>query len=263
MSSYPTVDKKKLNELETKLGYHFRNVELLERALTHTSYANEQGLNAAHNERQEFLGDAVMELCVSAELFRRFPDTREGDLTRLRSSLVSTHSFANFARQTGIDRLLFLGRGEEAQGGRTRDTNLSDVFEAVMAAIYQDGGFEACQKTVARAQIWRREAVLHAAGLCRPEPCPGLHVKRLSSRRQEIYGGGHQREEVRAERGRAGPRVACLCGKQGRRAGQWKIGPVRRHSVSQGGRVRTADRKTGWQNRIRPGPGECSGSSDW
>ena len=150
MSSYPTVDKKKLNELETKLGYHFRNVELLERALTHTSYANEQGLNAAHNERQEFLGDAVMELCVSAELFRRFPDTREGDLTRLRSSLVSTHSFANFARQTGIDRLLFLGRGEEAQGGRTRDTNLSDVFEAVMAAIYQDGGFEACQKTVAR-----------------------------------------------------------------------------------------------------------------
>ena len=144
MSSYPTVDKKKLNELETKLGYHFRNVELLERALTHTSYANEQGLNAAHNERQEFLGDAVMELCVSAELFRRFPDTREGDLTRLRSSLVSTHSFANFARQTGIDRLLFLGRGEEAQGGRTRDTNLSDVFEAVMAAIYQDGGFEAC-----------------------------------------------------------------------------------------------------------------------
>lgn len=150
MSSYPTVNRKDLQDLEANLGYHFVNVELLERALTHTSYANEQGLNAAHNERQEFLGDAVMELCVSAELFRRFPDTREGDLTRLRSSLVSTHSFANFARQTGIDRMLFLGRGEEAQGGRTRDTNLSDVFEAVMAAIYQDGGYAACQKSVAR-----------------------------------------------------------------------------------------------------------------
>lgn len=136
--------------LEEQLGHHFQDIALLERALTHSSYANEYGLGQAHNERQEFLGDAVLELCVSWELYKRFPNTREGDLTRLRSSLVSTTSFANLARETGIDELLFLGRGEESQGGRSRDSVLSDVFEAVLAAVYEDGGFAAAQHVVSR-----------------------------------------------------------------------------------------------------------------
>ncbi len=135
--------------LEQALEYHFADRALLERALTHSSFANESGLGAGHNERQEFLGDAVLELCVSWELYRRFPSTREGDLTRLRSCLVNTGSFADRARETGIDRLLLLGRGEEAQGGRRRDSVLSDVFEAVLAAVYEDGGFAAAQHTVA------------------------------------------------------------------------------------------------------------------
>ena len=139
-----------LEKLERCLGHTFRNVALLERALTHSSYANEFGLGQAHNERQEFLGDAVLELCVSWELYTRFPDAREGDLTRLRSSLVSTSSFANMARRTGIDLLLFLGRGEESQGGRSRDSVLSDVFEAVLAAVYEDGGFDAARCAVSR-----------------------------------------------------------------------------------------------------------------
>lgn len=143
-------------KLEKTLDYHFVNRGLLLRALTHSSYANEYGLESAHNERQEFLGDAVLELCVSWELYKRFPNTREGDLTRLRSSLVNTTSFACRAREIGLDKMLFLGRGEESQGGRKRDSVLSDVFEAVLAAVYEDGGYAAAQHSVATvfSRIW-------------------------------------------------------------------------------------------------------------
>ena len=156
MKTSPHIPDADVLRLEQTLDYHFQNRALLERALTHSSYANEFGLGAAHNERQEFLGDAVLELCVSWELYRRFPNTREGDLTRLRSALVNTGSFANRAREIGLDRLLLLGRGEESQGGRKRDSVLSDVFEAVLAAVYEDGGFAAAQHTVSCVfrQIW-------------------------------------------------------------------------------------------------------------
>ena len=119
-------------KLEKTLDYHFVNRGLLLRALTHSSYANEYGLESAHNERQEFLGDAVLELCVSWELYKRFP------------------------REIGLDKMLFLGRGEESQGGRKRDSVLSDVFEAVLAAVYEDGGYAAAQHSVATvfSRIW-------------------------------------------------------------------------------------------------------------
>ncbi len=150
------LSREELQGLELALGYHFTDVSLLETALTHSSFANEAGGGLVHNERQEFLGDAVVELCVSWELFSRFPSTREGDMTRLRSDLVNTVSLAQRARETGIDKLIRLGRGEEGQGGRSRDTVLSDVFEAVMAAVYQDGGYAAAQKVIARVfkDIW-------------------------------------------------------------------------------------------------------------
>ena len=127
--------------LEEKLGHVFARPELLDLALTHSSWANEYSGGQHHNERQEFLGDAVLELCVSWELFRRFPEAREGELTKLRARLVSTVSLAERAREFGLDSLLKLGKGEERQGGRSRDSVLSDVLEAVLAAVYEDGGF--------------------------------------------------------------------------------------------------------------------------
>ncbi|MBD5557013.1 MAG: ribonuclease III [Desulfovibrio sp.] len=137
-------------ELAARLGHRFNRPELLEEALTHSSWANERGAGCAHNERLEFLGDAVLELCVSTELFRRFPKLREGELTRLRAHLVSTVGLAQRARELGLDAHLRLGKGEEQQGGRKRDAILSDALEAVLAAIYEDGGFAAAQDATAR-----------------------------------------------------------------------------------------------------------------
>ncbi len=131
------------NSLQNALGYRFINSQLLFTALTHSSWANESKKNAIHNERHEFLGDAVLEVCVSWELFRRFPTAREGDLTRLRSLLVSAKTLADLARELRIDHYLSLGRGEESQGGRQRDTVLSDALEAVLGAIFEDGGYAA------------------------------------------------------------------------------------------------------------------------
>lgn len=139
---------KNFADLENTLGYTFGNPALLRTALTHSSWANENGGTAAHNERQEFLGDAVLELCVSWELFTRFSQAREGDLTRMRSRLVSTGALAELARELGLERSLLLGRGEESQGGRDRDTLLSDALEAVLAAVFEDGGHAAACRVV-------------------------------------------------------------------------------------------------------------------
>ncbi len=135
-------------DLQERLGYTFVHPEYLQRALTHSSAANENKKVGMHNERQEFLGDAVLELCVSWALFTRFPEAREGDLTKVRSSLVSAKSLALLAKELHIDKHLRLGRGEESQGGRQRDTVLSDAFEAVLGAIFEDGGYEAAYAVV-------------------------------------------------------------------------------------------------------------------
>lgn len=139
---------KSLAKIQKKINYFFKNPALLDLALTHTSWANETHEPLAHNERLEFLGDAVLELCVSTVLFHRFPLAREGELTTLRSRLVSEHSLAVIAKELGIDQELKLGIGEEKQGGRLRDSVLSDAVEAVLAAIYEDGGIEAARKFV-------------------------------------------------------------------------------------------------------------------
>ncbi len=137
-----------LNRLQRDIPYHFDQVKLLMAAMTHSSYANERQDGTEHNERLEFLGDAVLELCISEELYRRFPDTREGELTAMRSRLVNQETLADLARKTGIGRALILGKGEEAQGGRERDSLLSDAFEALLGAIFLDGGFAAAQEAV-------------------------------------------------------------------------------------------------------------------
>lgn len=132
-----------IQQLQANIPYHFSQVKLLQAAMTHSSYANEQQADIEHNERLEFLGDAVLELCISQMLYTRFPSTREGELTAMRSKLVNQDTLAFLARKIGIDRCIVLGKGEESQGGRERDSLLSDAFEALLGAVFLDGGFTA------------------------------------------------------------------------------------------------------------------------
>ena len=139
-----------LSRLQLAIHYTFKQVKWLEQALTHSSFVNEYSEGLEHNERLEFLGDAVLELSVSEMLFRFFPQAREGELTALRSGLVSQGALAEQARRLGLDKALRLGRGEESQGGRSRDALLSDAFEAVLGAVFMDGGYEEAAGTVVR-----------------------------------------------------------------------------------------------------------------
>lgn len=135
-----------LTRLQANIPYEFHHVKLLATALTHSSAANELGCE--HNERLEFLGDAVLELCVSAELYARFPKAREGLLTAMRSRLVNQETLADIARRLRMDECLHLGKGEESQGGRDRASLLSDAVEALLGAVYLDGGFSSAQRVV-------------------------------------------------------------------------------------------------------------------
>ena len=142
-------DNDKLGELENKIGYVFQNKKLLMLALTHSSYANDLRKGKMNNnERLEFLGDAVLELVSSETLFQRYADKPEGDLTRLRASLVCEPTLAECARTIDLGSYLYLSRGEERTGGRKRDSVTSDAFEAVIGAIYLDGGYEPAKKFV-------------------------------------------------------------------------------------------------------------------
>ena len=127
--------------LEERIGYHFHNTYLLECALTHTSYANEQKIRRYEDyERLEFLGDAVLEMVSSDFLYHEYPDRREGELTKLRASLVCEPALAYCARDLELDQYIRLGKGEENGGGRQKDSIVSDVCEAVIGAMYLDSG---------------------------------------------------------------------------------------------------------------------------
>mgnify|MGYP000435098601 CR=1 FL=1 len=140
-----------MDQLEQKIGYRFRNKKLLRQALTHSSYANEKKLGKLGcNERLEFLGDAVLELISSDVLYARFPQIPEGELTKKRASLVCEPSLAYCARQFGLPEYLLLGRGEDMTGGRMRDSIVSDATEALLGAIYLDGGFEPAKAFIHR-----------------------------------------------------------------------------------------------------------------
>lgn len=133
--------KEKIKELEKKIGYEFKNKELIWQALTHSSFSNEQKINKYKNyERLEFLGDAVLELLSSQFFFETYPEMPEGEMTRLRSSMVCELALAYCARDISLGNYLLLGKGEEITGGRTRDSIISDVMEAVIGALYLDGG---------------------------------------------------------------------------------------------------------------------------
>ena len=131
----------KLHEFENLIDYHFQNIDLLKTALTHSSYVNESKEdNCEDNERLEFFGDAILELFISNYLFEKFKKSREGDLTKLRASMVCESSLAVCAKKIRLGEFLYMGKGEEASGGRNRNSITSDAFEALVAAIYLDSG---------------------------------------------------------------------------------------------------------------------------
>jgi len=181
-----------LRGLERKLGHPFADLRLLDRALTHASLANETAtLHHADNEALEFLGDSVLGLVVTDLLHRRDPDGAEGAKSRRRARLVSAPSLARRAAELGLPELLLLGRGEEMTGGREKAALWANAYEAVVAAIYLDGGFEAAQRFV-------------RARFAQDAEAPDEELEDPKSRLQELLQG----------RGRPVPRY-CVVGEEG------------------------------------------------
>ena len=142
---------KKLHELEGRIGYRFTDRQLLTQAMTHSSYANEHRLNKLEcNERLEFLGDSVLEVVSSDFLYHKYPERPEGDLTKIRASIVCEPTLAYCAEDIDLGAYLLLGKGEEATGGRGRASVVSDAMEALIGAIYLDGGFEPAKAFIHR-----------------------------------------------------------------------------------------------------------------
>ncbi len=135
-------------ELEARIGYKFNKESLLSRALSHSSYANEFKNSLGSNERLEFLGDAVLSLVVSDCIFKDFTHLPEGELTRIRASLVCEKSLCEFAKEIELGKYIMLGKGEKMTGGDKRPSILADAFEALIAAIYLDGGMENARKFI-------------------------------------------------------------------------------------------------------------------
>ena len=139
-----------MEQLEKNLKYTFKNKELLKNALAHSSYANEKKGSITSNERLEFLGDSVLSIIVSEHIYKNFPHLPEGQLTRIRASLVCEKTLCAFSKQLEVGDYLLLGKGEKANGGAQRPSILADAFEAILAAIYLDGGMEPAKRHVLR-----------------------------------------------------------------------------------------------------------------
>jgi ribonuclease III len=139
-----------ISALQARLGYDFKNLGLLRLALTHPSVAHEQNTHMQTNQRLEFLGDAVLQLALSGELYDKYPGVSEGPLTKARAKLVNRRTLAEHARQLELGKALILSRGEEIHGGRDRASALADAFEALLGAVFLDGGFEAARHFILR-----------------------------------------------------------------------------------------------------------------
>jgi ribonuclease III len=140
-----------LHTLQTEIQYTFRDPALLRQALTHPSVAHEQGRLVQHNQRLEFLGDAVLGLVLTRELYDKFPNVSEGPLTKARAQMINRRTLAEQARQIGLQDHLILSRGEEANRGRSRASALADAFEALIGAVFLDGGFEEARAFLIRS----------------------------------------------------------------------------------------------------------------
>ncbi|MCC8043780.1 MAG: ribonuclease III [Oscillospiraceae bacterium] len=143
-----TENNLNIEEFEGKIGYTFKNKKLLTEALSHSSYANESKRSKNSNERLEFLGDSVLSIVISEHLFKHFKHLPEGDLTKIRASLVCEKALFEFSKQIDLGSYILLGKGEENTGGRNRPSIVSDAFEAVIAAVFLDGGMESAKEYV-------------------------------------------------------------------------------------------------------------------
>lgn len=143
-----------LSKLEQKLGIKFKNADLLRESLTHRSYLNENPKwGVPHNERLEFLGDAVLELAVTENLFKEYPNSPEGELTSIRAALVNYQILAQIAKEIELNKFVLLSRGEAKDTGKAREAILANAFEAVLGAIYLDAGYEAAKKFISQAVL--------------------------------------------------------------------------------------------------------------
>ena len=156
-------------ELQQRLGYTFRDENLLRLALTHPSVAHEQNTPAPHNQRLEFLGDSVLGLVLSRELYEKFPEVDEGALTKARAKLVNASSFAVHGRALGLGTHLFLSKGEGNTGGRERASTLADAFESLLGAVFLDGGFDAAREFVLREFAADLNTLAEPAGIENPK----------------------------------------------------------------------------------------------
>ena len=139
--------KNDIEKLEKTLDIKFENINLLKQAMTHKSYAAEAGTNE-NNERMEFLGDSILSVIVADFLFQKYPDEDEGRLSQLKSQIVSRHGLSIWAKKLKLGNYMYISKGEETNGGRKRDSLLSNAFEAVVAAVYLDAGFFAAKKFI-------------------------------------------------------------------------------------------------------------------
>ena len=180
-----------LSELEAGLGYTFRDKSILENALTHSSYANENRERGLHdNERLEFLGDSILGFVVADYLYRSFPDKPEGELTRIRAALVCEESLHEVAQSLHMGDFLMLGKGEESGGGRRRPSILADAVEAVLAAVYLDGGIDKARALIHRilldkeqeevVESRRRDCKTELQELVQRKPNQVLHYEPVS-----------------------------------------------------------------------------------
>lgn len=218
--------QKKFSDLEHRLQYRFQNISLLITALTHSSWANEH--HTIHNERLEFLGDAVLEVIISHEIYRRFPTEREGAMTHLRSRMVSEGKLAELARSLHLGEAMLMGRGEESQGGRERPALIADAMEAVLGAVYLDGGIDQASALIHRLYAGRwpslsteqktkdyktrlqeaTQAVLHTLPVYRPVTSTGpehaktfqVQLELSDGRTFSAQGGSLKRAEQEAAR---------------------------------------------------------------
>ncbi len=143
------LTEQEIQEFESKIGYTFKNKDLLIQAFTHSSQVNEQKINKKPDyERLEFLGDAVLEMISSAYLFKTYPDKKEGEMSKIRASLVCEPALAYCSEQLEIKKYIQLGKGEEATGGRNKESIIADVMEAVIGALFLDGGIDESKKFI-------------------------------------------------------------------------------------------------------------------
>ena len=184
---------KSIEEVEAILGHVFKDKNILVTGLTHSSYANDYlGNPTKGNERLEFLGDAILDMVIGAQLYFRFPERQEGFLTKLRAEIVCEDALGRVAEDTKLNEYMLLGRGEEAMGGRERYSITSDLIEALIAAVYVDGGIKAAEETVIKLMTPTLERV------CR-EKLPADHKTRLQEHCQKNGGKAPEYRIVKEE----------------------------------------------------------------